>query len=531
MARARPQARAPSSRPHPPLIVLLPSLTVAAAVLLPLVYLIFRAAGASGGFLDYLLRARSLEALWTTLFLAFSVTTLTLFIALPVAWLTLRTDLSERRVWFVLCMLPLVIPTYVGSFALISAFATGGLVSRAFGVALPSVYGFGGALVVLTLFTYPYMLLALRAGLRGLDPSLEEAARSLGYSPLKTFFTVTLPHLRPAIAAGALLVSLYVISDFGAVAMLRLDTLTRGIYVQYQNSFNRSNAAALGLVLVGLTAVVMVVDLLVRGRARLVRTGSGAARSAQRQRLGLWQLPAQLFLGALVTVALLAPLAVVGVWLWRGWAQGIVTGLEWRPLLNALRVSLLAALASTLAALPVAVLTVRFPSRLSALLERLTYVGYALPGLVVALALVFFGARYAPSLYQTEVLLVFAYTLLFLPQALGNIRTSLLKVNPHLEEAARGLGQSPWGVLLHVTVPLVRSGVLTGAALVFLTTMKELPATLLLGPTGFNTLATRIWSWTVEAFFAQAALYCFVLIVASSVSLAILLAHESEGAT
>jgi iron(III) transport system permease protein len=386
---------------------------VAAAVLLPLVYLLFRATGASGGFWDYLLRARSLESLWTTLFLAFSVTTLTLLIALPVAWLTLRTDLAGRRVWFVLCMLPLVIPTYVGSFALISAFATGGLLSRAFGLELPTVYGFGGALAVLTLFTYPYMLLALRAGLRGLDPSLEEAARSLGYSPVRTFFAVTLLHLRPAIAVGALLVSLYVVSDFGAVAMLRLDTLTRGIYVQYQNSFNRSNAAALGLVLVGLTAAVMVVDLLVRGRARLVRTGSGAARTARLHRLGWWAVPAQLFLAVLVTGALVAPLAVIGVWLWRGLAGGLVAGLEWQPLVNALRVSLLAALASTLAALPVAVLTVRFPSRLSALLERLTYVGYALPGLVVALALVFFGARYVPWLYQTEALLVFAYTLSF----------------------------------------------------------------------------------------------------------------------
>ena len=144
--------------------------------------------------------------------------------------------------------------------------------------------------------------------------------------------------------------------------------------------------------------------------------------------------------------------------------------------------------------------------------------------------MVFFGARYAPALYQTEALLVFAYTLHFLPQALGTVRTSLLKVNPHLEEAARSLGRSPWGVLTGVTVPLVRSGVLTGAALVFLTTMKELPATLLLGPTGFNTLATRIWSWTEEAFFAQAAPYCFVLIAASSVSLAILLAYEQERA-
>lgn len=524
----------PRTRPRsaglPPPTVLVPSLVIVAATLLPLGYLVFRAAGASGGLWSYLLRARSLQAVATTLLLAFSVTTFSLFVALPVAWLTLRTRLPGRRLWFVLTMLPLVIPTYVGSFALVSAFATGGLLDRAFGVALPDVYGFGGALAVLTLFTYPYMLLALRAGLRGLDPSLEEAARSLGYSPLRTFFAVTLPHLRPAVAAGALLVSLYVMADFGAVAMLRVDTLTRSIYVQYGGSFNRSNAAALGLVLVGLVGTTMLVDLWVRGRSRLVRTGAGAARPARPHRLGVWAVPAGLFLGLLVAVALAAPLAVIGVWLARGLASGVGVGLEWTPLFNALRVSLAAALVATLAALPVAVLSVRYPSRLSGALERLTYVGYALPGLVVALALVFFGARYAPALYQTEALLVFAYTLHFLPQALGTVRTSLLKVNPHLEEAARGLGRSPWGVLTGVTVPLVRSGVLTGAALVFLTTMKELPATLLLGPTGFDTLATRIWSWTEEAFFAQAAPYCFVLIAASSVSLAILLAYERDTA-
>ena len=519
----------PRSAPPPPPAVLISSLVVAAATLLPLAYLVFRAAGASGGLWEYLLRARSVQAVLTTLLLAFSVTTLSLMIALPVAWLTLRTRLPGRRVWFVLTMLPLVIPTYVGSFALVSAFGAGGLLERASGVSV-SVYGFGGALAVLTLFTYPYMLLALRAGLRGLDPSLEEAARSLGYSPLQTFLSVTLPHLRPAIAGGALLVSLYVMADFGAVAMLRVDTLTRAIYVQYGGSFNRSNAAALGLVLVGLVGATMLVDSWVRGRSRLVRTGSGAARPPRLHRLGAGRVPALLFLGTLVSVALLAPLAVIGVWLGRGLAGGVAVELEWTPLWNALRVSLAAAVVSSVAALPVAVLSVRYPSRLSGALERLTYVGYALPGLVVALAFVFFGARYAPALYQTEALLVFAYTLHFLPQALGTVRTSLLKVNPHLEEAARSLGRSPWGVLTGVTVPLVRSGVLTGAALVFLTTMKELPATLLLGPTGFNTLATRIWSWTEEAFFAQAAPYCFVLIAASSVSLAILLAYERERA-
>ncbi len=507
---------------------------MALAVLLPLGYLVLRAAGAGADFWPYLLRARSLEAIWTTLLLAFCVTTLTLFLALPVAWLTLRTNLPGQRLWFVLCMLPLVIPTYVGSFALISTFAAGGLLSSALGLRFPSVYGFGGALAVLTLFTFPYMLLALRAGFRTLDASLEEAARSLGYSPARTFFVVTLPHLRPAIAAGALLVSLYVVSDFGAVAMLRVDTLTRSIFVQYQNSFNRSNAAALALVLVVLSLGIMLVDRFVRGRVRLSRTGVGVARAPRRVPLGRWAVPAHLFLGVLVAVSLVAPLIVVGIWFWRGYSGGLygngLTGgmLEWQPVLNAVRVSLVAALASSLLALPVAVLAVRFPSRLSSALERLSYLGHALPGLVVALALVFFGARYAPWLYQTEALLIFGYVVLFLSLALGNIRTSLLSVNPHLEEAARSLGRSPAQVLWQVTLPLVRSGGVTGMALVFLATMKELPATLLLGPTGFNTLATRIWSWTVEAFFAQAAPYCLVLILVSGFSLALLLGSDRD---
>jgi iron(III) transport system permease protein len=520
---------APKSRLLP-LIVLLPSIAVALATLLPLVYLVVRAAGAGADFWPYLLRPRSLEAIWTTLFLAFCVTTLTLVLALPVAWLTLRTDLPGRRLWFILCMLPLVIPTYVGSFALISVFATGGLLSDWLGLTFPSVYGFGGALIVLTLFTFPYMLLALRAGFRTLDASLEEAARSLGYSQVRTFFAVTLPHLRPAIAAGALLVSLYVVSDFGAVAMLRVDTLTRSIFVQYQSSFNRSIAAALALVLVGLSIGIMIVDRFVRGRVRLSRTGAGAARAPAFRPLGRWAFPAQLYLGLLVAVSLAAPLGVVGIWLWRGTSAGLYEGgmLEWSPIWSALRVSLVSALVSSLLALPVAVLAVRFPSRTAALLERLSYLGHALPGLVVALALVFFGARYVPWLYQTEAMLIFAYVVLFLSLALGNIRTSLLSVNPHLEEAARSLGRSPAQVLWQVTLPLVRSGFVTGAALVFLATMKELPATLLLGPTGFNTLATRIWSWTVEAFFAQAAPYCLVLIAVSAASLALLLSRDKD---
>jgi iron(III) transport system permease protein len=174
------------------------------------------------------------------------------------------------------------------------------------------------------------------------------------------------------------------------------------------------------------------------------------------------------------------------------------------------------------AALPLAILSVRHPGVITRLSERITYMGFALPGIAVALGLVFFGANYAPWLYQTLGLLVLAYVVLFLPAAVGPIRASLLQVSPNVEDAARSLGSSPARLLTSITVPLVRPGILAGAALVFLLVMKELPATLILSPIGFQTLATSVWSAASEAFFARAAAPALLLILVSSISLTFL---------
>jgi iron(III) transport system permease protein len=483
-------------RSSPPAAVVIPAVLVALAVLVPLAYLLIRAGDASGGVFDYLLRPRTLGVLGRTLLLVAGVTLGSLLLALPLAYLTTRTDLPGRRLWAVLTTLPLVIPSYVFAFAFISAFATGGLLATGLGLRLP-VSGFWGALLVIT--------------------------------GIKAFYYITLPLLRPALAAGGLLVALYVLSDFGAVSLLRYTTFTRAIYVQYENSFNRGNAAALGLMLVLLTLLILLADSQLRGRGRVRRAGVGEARRRSRRSLGRWRWPALAFVSLVVALALLAPLAIIVGWLLRGIASGQVSAFDWSTVVNAAGVALVAALLSLAAAIPVAVLAVRFPSRLSALLERFSYLGYALPGIVVALALVFFGARYVPWIYQTHAMLVFAYLLLFLPQAVGNLRAALLQIDPHLEEAARSLGRKPVGAIFSVTLPLLRSGLVTSAMLVFLTTMKELPATLLLRPTGFDTLATALWSWTTEAFFAQAAPYALALVVVSGVSVGVLLMQEGEG--
>lgn len=503
---------------------------MAGLLLLPLVYLLIRASGIGADALSSVLRPRTLQVMANSVGLALVVTLAATVIGVPLAWLTIRTDLPGRQVWSILASLPLVIPSYVGAFALVAFLGPRGMLQEwlaPLGVErLPEIYGFAGAAYALTLFTYPYLLLSVRAGLLRLDPGLEEASRSLGLGRRRTFWQVTLPNLRPSIAAGALLVALYTLSDFGAVSLLRFNSFTRAIYISYQSSFDRSLAALLSLMLVGITVLILIAEQRTQTRARYYRLGTGAGRKPQPIALGRWKWPALLFCSAIVLAALVAPVSIIVIWLLRGISSGESLAPLGQEAMNSVIAAALAAFAATLVALPFAYLVVRFPSRLTSLTERVAYVGHGLPGIVVALSLVFFGANYATALYQTLPMLVFAYVILFLPQALGAERATLMQTSPRLEEAARSLGLPPGSVWLRVTLPLLRPGVLAGAALVFLTTIKELPATLLLAPTGFSTLATDIWSAASESFFARAAAPALLLVAISAFSLFFLLSQE-----
>ncbi len=500
-------------------------------MLLPLVYLVLRTVGAGSDAWDVLFRLRVLEILGRTLLLLGGVTAASIALAVPIAWLTARTDLPLRNFWAVLTALPLVIPSYVAGFIVVVALGPNGMLQKLldgpFGVdRLPEIYGFPGALLTLTLLTYPYVLLTVRAALRRMDRSLEESSRGLGRNSWSTFFQVTLPQLRPSIAAGALLVGLYTLSDFGAVSLLRYETFTWAIFIQYESALDRTLGAAMSLVLAALALGIMAAEALTRGRSRYYTSGPGAARPTPPVRLGRWRWPSLIFCASIVAVSLAFPISVLAYWLFRGVSAGEPLLILWGAALNSLYVSSLAAGAAIVAALPVAAFSVRYPSVLSTLLERATYIGFALPGIPIALSLVFFGVHYTPPLYQTTVMLVFAYVVLFLSPAVGAARTSLLQVSPRMEEAARSLGRTPLGVFGSVTLPLVAPGIFAGAALVFLLTMKELPATLILSPIGFNTLATSIWAATSEAFFARAAAPALLLILVSSVPLAFFMLGE-----
>ena len=518
---------------RPPAIIWLPVIFIAITILLPQVYLVLRALGAGDQVWELLFRARTLEILGRTAVLTVAVTAVSLAISLPLAWLTTRTDLPLRRVWSVTTALPLVIPSYVAGLVIIAALGPRGMLQQLLAVPfglerLPEIYGFPGALLTITAVSYPYLLLALQASIRGIDPCLEEASRSLGHGSWATFRRVTLPQLRPAIAAGALLVALYTIRDFGAVSLMRYETFTWAIYLQYQTSFDRMAAAALSLVLVALAIIILLIETRTRGRAQYHRSTVGVTHPTTELKLGRWRWPALGFCVFIVLFTLVMPMSILGYWAIRGISAGEPLRLAWGHALNSVYISSLAAIIIAVAAVPVAFMAVRYSGRISRLLERATYVGFALPGIVIALALVFFSANYATPIYQTMVVLLFAYLILFLPQAVGSIQSSLLQVNPRIEEAARSLGRNARQTLLSVTLPLAKSGIFVGAALVFLTTMKELPATLLLSPIGFRTLATSVWAATSEAFFARAAVPALLIIILSSIPMALLVIREKR---
>ncbi|WP_205703834.1 iron ABC transporter permease [Candidatus Chloroploca sp. Khr17] len=509
------------------------ALLVMAGLLLPTVYLLIRAFETSEAALQIFMRPRTWVIIGNTTGLALAVTAVSALIAVPIAWLTVRSDLPWRRFWAVVTPLPLVIPSYVGAYLYISALGPRGalqqLLEGLFGITrLPSIYGFTGALFALTLMCYPYMLLSVRAALMRMDPSLEEASRSLGHNATTTFWRVVLPALRPALGAGGLLVALYTLRDFGAVAIMRFDTFTRVIYLQY-SSFDRSQAAFFALLLIGLTLVLVTFEAQTRGAARYAHASGAVARPPTIIALGRWRWPAFVFCALIVSLSLVLPLTILIYWLVRGLLAGEQMGNLGSAVWNSLLASGGGALVTVLAALPLAVLVVRRPGRFTALIEQMAYSAFALPGIAVALALVFFGISYARGLYQTFAMLLFAYAILFLPQAFGALRTSLLQIHPGLEESARSLGYRPPQVFLRVTAPLMRPGLLAGASLVFLTAMKELPATLLLAPLGFRSLATEIWSAVSEAFFARAAAPALLIVLLSSVPMALLSLRERRG--
>jgi iron(III) transport system permease protein len=472
--------------------------------LIPLVYLAVRVGEAGAGrILDELLTSRTAVLAARSLALAAVVTVACVVLGVGSAFLVTRTDLPGRKVFGVVAALPLAVPTYVAGFAWVST--------------VDDFVGFWDAAVVLILCSYPYVYLPVAAALAGTDPGQEEVARALGDGPWRSFVRVTMRQIRPAVAAGALLVALYTLSDFGAVSIVRVDVFTRAIFTALNVGFDPTGALVLATVLVALTAVILLAEVLTRRTgARYARLG-GSGRPPTRIRLGGWRRPSVALMLALAGLALGVPAVSLARWAAVGVSRPGSLGEVAAAAGNSLWVSAFGAALTLLLALPVGLLAARSPGPLATLLDRLAYLPHALPGLVIGLSLVFFGINVAYPLYQTVWLLALAYATLFLPLAVGVVGAAAAQAPPSLEEVARSLGRSPAYVLRTVTLPLAAPGLGAGAALVFLTCVKELPATLLLRPTGLDTLATELWTNTSVAAYGAAAPYALLLVLVAAV--------------
>jgi iron(III) transport system permease protein len=493
-----------SRRGRAPGGLLIGGLVAAALSVLPIAFLVIEAGGVSFGEAERLLvRPRVGGLLANTLGLIAATTVLCSAIGVAAAWCVERTDIPCRRAWTVLLVLPLAIPEFVSSFGWVSFF--------------PSMRGFAGALLVTVVAYFPFVFLPAAAVLRGTDPALEDAARSLGLGAWSTFWRVTAPQLRLAVLGGSLIIGLHLLAEYGAFAQLRFPTFATEIYAEYQLGFDGASAAVLSLVLVALSLVFLFAEVVARGRARYARVGGGARRARVRVQLGRRALPALAGLAVLAVLSLGVPVAALGYWVTQGSSSTLPAASLVGATTTTLELALGAALVTVALALPVALLAVRHAGPLGRWIERSTYVARALPGVVIGLALVTFCIRSVPGLYQTTTVLVAAYAILFLPLALIAIRGPLAQITPRMEDVARSLGLGRLQAFARTTLPLLRTGIGAGAGLVFLSTVTELTGTLLLRPTGTETLATRFWTYASALSYGAAAPFAAVMVAISAV--------------
>jgi iron(III) transport system permease protein len=502
-----------------PKILLTTNVFILTIFLMPIFYMFWRFANFSRNISAFLKSWDVFSLLFNTLTLFLAVVLTSLFIGLLVSIFTVRYELPASKILFSLTILPLVIPSYIGALTYVSAFSPRGLfvdIFSSFGLnEISGIDGFVGSWIVLTLFTYPYVQLVCSSALRNLDSTVEDAARSLGVKKIKMYTSVVLPRLKKPIIYSSLLVGLYVISDFGAVSLMKYGTMTKAIYSYYVININGDPVIFYSTILIFLA---LLISFAQRG-SDISRSAKVSGTPREIEKIKLSKKPKILvliFFFVLIFFSLFVPVSVLGYWLFRGLAQGNSVSGALSGILGSLSAATVTSILAMIIATPIVVMISQYRSKFGDLFEKVTLTLYGLPHIAVGISMLFITIKIFPSIYQTFITLIISYLIVFLPQAVGGGQASMEQVKLSYIEASSGLGFSKIDTFFKITFPLIYRGLLAGAALVFLSTMKELPQTLLLRPTGFSTMAVDIWSNASEALFTQAAFSAFILLAISA---------------
>jgi len=512
------------------------TLASAALILLPLGYVTSQALSADPAVWSRLWTTRIPELLTNTIWLSASVACLTLLLGVSTAWLVTRIEFAGRRLWEGALVLPLAMPTYVLAYIYSYLLGFGGPVEHVWQlVAGPQARIFSpqsylGATLVMTLDTFPFVYLLSRSALLNLNVSFEEVSRASGISRLKTLWLVTLPLMRPSIAAGLALVILYVVSDFGAVSLLRYQTLTYAVFQQMTGRSDNTAASILSLLLVGLALLFLVTERWFRHRSRFYQT-TGRYRRPERHRFGwLGTTLVTGYLALVVGASFGLPAYLLVIWSLSPEAQATIDNRFFGFLWNSGFLAACAATGGVLIGLPLAYMANRRPSWLNLGCLQAAYAGYVLPGPVAALAVLVLCLNLTPFLYGSVLVLIVAYVIHFLPAGLQSLEPALQQITPNLEEVSRTLGLGVRQTWQRVTLPLMRNGFIVAWVLMFLQTMKELPATLLLRPVGFDTLAIRVWMEASEEYYQLAAPSALLIVLLGLPTLLLLLSKDWRAA-
>lgn len=481
-----------------------------------------------------LLKAKIPILLFNTISLALVTAAFASIIAFTLAWLIVKTDLPFRKTFSWLAAMPLTIPVYIATFTYISLIGPTGtiakLISNLLNITVSNlnfnfVYSFLGVSAIFSFFTYPYIYLLLCNSLKNIDGNLEDASTSAGLNLTETFRKVIFPLIIPSILSGSILVIVYVMADFGAVSMLRFESFTRVIYLQLIGRYDRASATILSSVLVLFIFIFLWIENYIRTR-RTIHTSNNTQKNPKIYNLNKWKIPCTILVLIIFTFTLFIPITTLIFWSFKGIFSGVITIKFFKYLTDSLMLSGITATVVTLIALPISFVNTRYKNKLYKVISKLAYTGYALPGIITALGTIFVFNRFIPVLYKTLFCLITAYVFKLLPQCLQGQENVLIQLPYSYEETSLTLGYKPWESLRKVTIPLMKSGIISGWALVFINVSKELPITLLLRPPGFDTMAIRVWIDASEGIYSSASPIALLLIGMSMVTMKFLMKYK-----